>query len=234
MAHARKKKGMSTSEFEHFKFDPKTQAQAEARNDFEDGKNLVLTGFAGTGKTYLAIALALQAYLDKEIERIVVFRSAVTSRDIGFLPGTEEEKMEVFEKAIRSNFNKLLHNGSAYDTLKQKGIVTFNSTSFERGTTYDHALVIVDEIQNLSFQEIDTLVTRLSSTSRIILCGDTRQTDLDLGKSGYYKMEKTVKKLSQFFSHIEFGVNDIVRGPLVKAWIVASSELDQKGLEVGD
>src|SRR5690606_17745889 len=119
--------------FENFYFEPKTQTQSEAKQDYEVGYNLLLSGYAGTGKTFLAIALALQALREKKIKKIHIFRSAVASRDIGFLPGNESEKIAVYEKAIRNIFNQLLKRGDGYDILKNQELVTFNSTSFERG-----------------------------------------------------------------------------------------------------
>lgn len=218
-------KKIHRSLFENLNFEPLTQTQSEALYGFEDGYNLVLTGYAGTGKTYLAIALALKALSTKQIKKIHIFRSAVASRDIGFLPGTEADKIAVYEKAIRNIFNELLRRGDAYDILKNSGVVTFNSTSFERGVTYKDAIVIVDECQNLSFQEIDTLVTRLHSSSRIVLCGDTRQSDLAQSRSGFGQMVRVVEKVPKYFSHHSFGVDDILRNEMIKAWIIAVEEL---------
>lgn len=214
--------------FENLNFEPKTQTQAEAKFEFENYKNLVLTGYAGTGKTFLAIALALQALREKRIKKIHIFRSAVASRDIGFLPGSEEDKMEVYERSIRLCFNELLKRGDGYDILKQQDVVTFNSTSFERGVTYRDSIVIVDEIQNLTFQEIDTLVTRLHSSSRIVLCGDTRQSDLPRSKSGFKTMVKVVEKMPKYFQHFEFSIEDILRNEMIKSWIISSDEVFQE------
>jgi predicted ribonuclease YlaK len=99
--------------FENFYFEPKTQTQAEAIIDFDSGKNLILSGFAGTGKTMIALALALRELAENRVRKICIFRSSVSSRDIGFLPGTEEEKMEVYEKAVKFLTNKLLRRDDA-------------------------------------------------------------------------------------------------------------------------
>lgn len=210
--------------FDNLRFEAKTQLQAEAQYDFEDGKNLILTGYAGTGKTFIAIAFALRALMAKEIQHIHIVRSAVASRDIGFLPGTEAQKLEVYEKAIRAIFNKLLKRADAYDCLKIGGSVSFGSTSFERGLTYDKTCIIVDEFQNASFQELDTLVTRLSDSSRIIFCGDTRQSDLRASQSGFHRFVRIAESVEKFFSRHDFQVDDIVRGGMVKAWIIASED----------
>lgn len=218
------KKASHSPLFDNLRFEPKTQKQAEAMYDFEDGKNLILTGYAGTGKTYIAIAFALQALLRGEVRKIHIVRSAVSSRDIGFLPGTEEQKLEVYEKAIRAIFNRLLKRDDAYECLKHAGNVSFGSTSFERGLTYEDTCIIVDEFQNASFKELDTLVTRLAGSSKIIFSGDTRQSDLRDGMSGFNRFVRISEKVRQFFTRHDFGIDDIVRSGLVKAWIIAAED----------
>lgn len=210
--------------FDNFHFEPKTQTQAEAILDFESGKNLILSGFAGTGKTYLALALALREVIEGRSRKIQIFRSAVCSRDIGFLPGTEEEKMQVYEKAIKFLVNKLLKRDDAWDCLKYMHVVHFASTSFERGVSYDDTIVIVDEFQNLSSEEISTLVTRIGKGSRIIFSGDTRQCDLPRHQSGFEKLVRISDKLSNWFGHQSFGTDDVLRSPFVKAWLIAEED----------
>jgi phosphate starvation-inducible PhoH-like protein len=228
MAHPRKDKKKSSSSsplYDNFRFEPLRQVQAEAQMDYENGKNLVLTGYAGTGKTFIAIAFALQALLRNEIRHIHIVRSAVSSRDIGFLPGTEAQKLEVYEKAIRVNFNKLLKRDDAYECLKHAGVVSFGSTSFERGLTYEGTCIIVDEFQNCGKNEINTLVTRLGKGCRVILCGDTKQCDLR-NAEGFNFILNTAKKIPDWFACHNFEIEDIVRSGFVKAWIIAT-ESDQ-------
>lgn len=218
------------SELSNFSFAPLTQSQSEAHQDFTSGKNLLMTGYAGTGKTYLACAFALESLARKEVDRICIFRSAVPARNIGFLPGTEAEKIAVYEKHLRPIFNKLLNRGDGYEILKTKGIINFESTSFQRGMTYDRSVLFMEEIQNATWQEIDTLVTRAGKESRVILVGDTRQTDLR--DSGFNTMRRVVSKLHSHFSHIDFQIEDIVRSDFVREWIIASSELNGKPLDL--
>lgn len=229
MAHPRKNNKKSNAQsplFENFNFEPMKQVQAEAQIDFENGKNLVLTGYAGTGKTFIAIAFALQALLRNEIRHIHIVRSAVSSRDIGHLPGSEADKLAVYEKAIRANFNKLLRRDDAYECLKNAGMVSFGSTSFERGMTYDKTCIIVDEFQNANWEELDTLVTRLGYGSKIIFAGDTRQSDMRSNRdpSGFHRFVRVAERCQHFFTRHEFGIDDIVRSPIVKAWIIASED----------
>lgn len=206
-------------------FNPATQAQSEAAYDFREGRNLLLTGYTGTGKTFLAIALGLELMQEGEIDQIVVFRSAVPSRDIGFMPGDETEKMSAYEEAIKEAVNTVARRGDAYEIMKQKGRIKFLSTSFQRGMNYRNTLVIIDEVQNCTDNEINTVVTRLSHNSRIILCGDFRQTDARGHESGFKGMVATIQKLPQHFSVIDFGINDIIRSGLVRDWIIATEEL---------
>lgn len=222
---AKKPAKISSPLFERFKFEPMRQTQAEAKFSFDEGHNLLLSGYAGTGKTFLACAFALEALRSKQVEQIHIFRSAVPTRDIGFLPGKEDEKIKVYEKALRNIFNQLLCRGDGYEILKNQDLVTFNSTSFERGVTYKKSVLIVDEVQNLTFEEIDTLVTRLHTSSRIILSGDTRQSDLSKSRTGFTKAAKVIEKIPKYFRHHEFGIEDIVRNEMIKAWIIAADDL---------
>lgn len=210
------------------KLEPKTQTQAEVIFDFKDGKHLLLTGYAGTGKTYLAIAMGLEAIKRGYFKRLAVFRSAVATRNQGFLPGTEQDKMAVYEKALYQTFDKLLPIANPYQGLKELGLVNFCSTSFERGVTYDDTVIVVDECQNLTFEEINTLVTRVADTSRIILCGDVLQTDER--NSGFKKAMKIIDQMDDHFSHHIFGIDDIVRGGLVRDWIIEVEKTNQKSV----
>lgn len=218
-----KSRAPSSHTFEHFNFEPMTQTQAEAQMSFDEGKNLVLSGYAGTGKTHVAAAFALQGLMDKKFRKIQLFRSAVSTRDIGHLPGTEEQKLEVYEKGFRNTFNKLLGRGDGYAMLKADGTVNFNSTSFERGVTYDNTVIIVDECQNLTKGEIYTLVTRLGKSSSIILCGDFRQCDLKRF-DGMSFLLKVSESMTEWFGIHDFDKEDIVRSPFVKNWIITAEE----------
>lgn len=218
-----KSRAPSSHTFENFKFEPMTQAQSEAAQDFDAGHNLVLSGYAGTGKTHLACAFALEGLMNKQYKKIQLFRSAVSTRDIGHLPGTEEQKLEVYEKGFRNTFNSLLNRGDGYAMLKTNGSVNFNSTSFERGVTYNNTIVIVDECQNLSRGEVYTLATRLGKSSRIIFCGDFRQCDLRKFDGMSFLMN-VAESMPDWFAVTDFSAEDIVRSPFVKEWIIRSEE----------
>lgn len=207
-----------------------TENQALAIDHYLKGRDIALLGCAGTGKTLLASYLALRTVLDKqtETERIIIVRSAVQSRDQGFLPGDLQQKMEVYENPYHDVFAYLLNRPSSYKDMKEAGIVTFTSTSFLRGMTHDNAVIIFDECQNAIFREIDTVITRTGKNSRIIMVGDTKQNDLVYKKneqSGLPRALEILKRMDYPFGLVEFKVDDIVRSDLAKEWIRACHEL---------
>ena len=186
---------------------------------------VALHGVAGTGKTFCALYKALEEVLDKSnpFEKIIVVRSAVQSREIGHLPGVVNEKMEIFQQPYRQICEILFGRKDAWDRLEVQHHIEFISTSFIRGMSFDNAVIIVDEMQNLTFEEIDTVITRVGHMSKIIWCGDYRQTDLNKKRndmSGILKFFDIAMHMSAF-TRIEFTADDIVRSSLVKDYILA-------------
>jgi len=159
-----------------------------------------------------------------EYERLVIIRSAVPTRDIGFLPGTEKEKQSVYEEPYKDICIDLFGRGDAYQILKQKNIVDFMTTSFIRGITLRNAVIVIDECQNMSFHELDSIITRMGNHCRVIFCGDFRQADLKTGQSGMLDFLHVLKRMEEF-DFIEFEVEDIVRSNFVKNYIIAKTEL---------
>ena len=189
-------------------------------------KALLLHGVAGTGKTYIAMYNAFQEILseDAEVKKLVIVRSAVPSRDIGFLPGNEKEKVEVYSTPYQEICEDLFprFGPKAYNKLKEQNLVSFMVTSYVRGLTLDNSIVIVDEVQNLTDMELNSIMTRVGQNTKIIFCGDFRQTDLckKYDVSGLKKFMQIVDHM-QSFRHVEFQVDDIVRSQLVKEYIIA-------------
>jgi phosphate starvation-inducible PhoH-like protein len=200
---------------------PLTYNQRKTFNAFNSGKNLFLHGVAGTGKTFISIYLALKELDRGSYDRIVIYRSTVPSRDMGFLPGGVRDKTRVYEAPYQGIFTRLYNRGDSYEYLKQKHRVEFESTAYVRGITIENAIVIVDESQNLNWQEIYSIITRLGNNCRLILCGDYRQTDLFKEQSGIYKLTKVIDRMNDTFESVDFTVDDIVRSPLVKKFIIA-------------
>jgi len=199
--------------------EPLTKNQVLA---FESEKHLMLHGLAGTGKTFISCYLAFDDILRDEYDKLIIIRSAVSSRDIGFLPGSEKEKSSVYEEPYKDVSNQLFGRGDAYDKLKQQGLVEFMTTSYIRGITVKNSVVIIDECQNMSFHELDSIITRVGEGCRVIFCGDFRQADLY--KNGLQEFMQVLKNMDEF-DFIDFQIEDIVRSSFVKSYIIAKHNL---------
>lgn len=217
----------SALNFELSKIYPMTDNQQKVFDYYSEGKNLVLYGSAGAGKSFLSLYLALKELTEQgTFNKIVILRSAVASRDLGFLPGTEKEKIEVYEAPYRSIVNDLFGRDDAYDILKTKNIIEFESTSFLRGLTYSNCLLFVDEIENMEFREIDTIITRIGDGTKIIFAGDIKQCDFNVRKetSGMPSFISIVNQMEEF-GLVEFTLDDCVRSGLVKNYLISKEKL---------
>ena len=215
---------------------PLTKNQEKFFAEYKKGKNLFAYGCAGTGKTVIALYLALKEVLDvvTPFEKVYLVRSLVSTREIGFLPGDHEDKSflyqipyknmvkYMFEMADDTEFEML------YGALKTQETIGFWSTSFIRGTTMDNAIIIVDEMQNLNFHELDSIITRVGENSKIIFCGDASQSDLTKTneRNGILDFSKIISAMGQDFTSIEFGLDDIVRSGLVRNYLLAKMTLN--------
>ena len=208
---------------------PLTPSQEKVYDAFSKQKNLFLYGAAGTGKTFIAVYLALQEILDEKssYDKLYIVRSLVPTREIGFLPGDHEDKAELYQipyqNMVRYMF-KMPDDASfdmLYANLKAQETISFWSTSFLRGTTLDNAIVLVDEMQNLNFHELDSIITRLGVNTKIIFAGDAAQTDLlkTNERNGILDFMKIVQNMDEF-EMVEFGIQDIVRSGLVKSYLI--------------
>lgn len=211
--------------------EPLTKSQKQVFQSYFEGKHLFLSGVAGTGKTYCALYLALKDLKDGIIDRIIIVRSAVSSREQGFLPGTLEEKSAVYEAPYADMCNNLLQRGDAYHLMKTGGAISFMTSSFVRGITFKNAVIILDEIQNFNSHEISSVLTRVGDNCRVIACGDVFQNDLDVqrkredsGIQDFYDIVGIMKE----FDLIEFGIHDIVRSGFVKSFLIAKMNLMRK------
>ena len=216
---------------------PVTDNQKIAFQDYKAGKNLFLYGAAGTGKTFITLYLALQEALRNETkyDTVYIVRSAVPTREIGFLPGDEEDKTALFQvpyqNMVKFMFEQPNEQAFAmlYDRLKNQNSLMFLTTSFLRGITLDNAIIIVDEAQNLTFHELDTIITRVGMDSKIMFCGDFFQSDLqkNIDKEGIKYFMKILKGM-QSFSNIEFTLGDIVRSGMVKEYLISKIKKEQE------
>jgi len=213
--------------------EPLTENQKKLFESYSNNKHLVAYGCAGTGKTFITLYNALQDVLDERTpyERIYLVRSLVATREIGFLPGSHEDKADIYQIPYKNMVKYMFQMPSdadfemLYGNLKQQETIKFWSTSFLRGTTLDNAIVIVDEFQNLNFHELDSIITRVGENTKICFCGDGTQSDLVKSneRNGIVDFMTVLRKMPSF-DIIEFGVDDIVRSGLVKEYILAKME----------
>ena len=208
---------------------PLTPSQEKVFDAFSKQKNLYMYGAAGTGKTFIGMYLALQEILNEQssYDKLYIVRSLVPTREIGFLPGDHEDKAELYQipyqNMVRYMF-KMPDDASfdmLYANLKAQETISFWSTSFLRGTTLDNAIVLVDEMQNLNFHELDSIITRLGVNTKIIFAGDAAQTDLvkTNERNGILDFMKIIQGMDEF-EMVEFGIQDIVRSGLVKSYLI--------------
>lgn len=212
--------------------EPQTTKQEIAFYEWKkNGNNMVMSGSAGTGKTFTALYLALETVLDKSTmqDKIHLVRSVVPTREVGFLPGSMEEKLQPYTAPYADICSTLFENGEAFNLLVEKGVIEFHSTSFIRGMTFDNAVIVVDEMQNCNFHELDSIVTRVGENSRVIFCGDYYQSDFSKGKDreGILKFMEILDNLNRFAT-IEFGWSDIVRSDFVRDYIMTKEMLQGK------
>ncbi len=224
----RRKKPLSTGYL--LGVEPITDNQKVLFDSYAAGKNLVAYGAAGTGKTFVTLYNAIKDVLDDNTpyERIYIVRSLVATREIGFLPGDYEDKSDIYQVPYKHMVKYMFQMPSdadfemLYGNLKSQDTIKFWSTSFLRGTTLDHAIILVDEFQNLNFHELDSIITRVGENSKIMFCGDATQSDLvkTNDRNGIVDFMNVLRKMPSF-DIIEFGIDDIVRSGLVKEYIVA-------------
>ena len=209
--------------------EPITDNQGVVFEFFKKEYHMVLSGSAGSGKTFLSMFLALEQVLDKDTpyDKLIIVRSVVPTRDIGFLPGTKEEKEDVYTQPYVSIAHELFEDKGAYEKLVTQGALQFLTTSYIRGTTLRNAVVLVDEMQNLNFHELDSVITRVGENCRFIMCGDYYQSDFEKknDKDGIVKFLNILDNMKRF-KHVEFTWKDIVRSDLVREYIVTKEMLE--------
>jgi predicted ribonuclease YlaK len=248
MARARKRNqpdinGMSTKMMKRKKpinssyllpVEPLTDNQRVMFEEYGKGQNIFAYGAAGTGKTFVALYLALRDVLDEDspYDKVYIVRSLVATREIGFLPGTHEDKASLYQIPYKNMVKYMFEMPDdasfemLYENLKAQETVSFWSTSFLRGTTLDNSIVIIDECQNLNFHELDSIMTRCGQDTKIMFCGDARQSDLQKAqeRTGILDFQSILENMKEF-SMVEYGIEDIVRSGLVKSYLISKMNL---------
>ena len=214
---------------------PLTENQEKFFDAYKEGRNLFAYGAAGTGKTFIALYLALKDVLDQftPYEKVYVVRSLVATREIGFLPGDHEDKAALYQIPYKNMVKYMFEMQDEtefemlYGALKAQETIRFWSTSFLRGTTMDNCIIIVDEMQNLNFHELDSIITRVGENCKIVFCGDAAQSDLvkTNERNGILDFMKIIQAMTEDFTCVEYDVNDIVRSGFVRNYIMTKIAL---------
>ena len=214
--------------------EPLTENQKRLFTSYAEGKHLVAYGTAGTGKTFCVLYNALRDVLSEvtPFEKIYLVRSLVPTREIGFLPGSHEDKSSLYQIPYKNMVKYMFQMPSdadfemLYGNLKSQETISFWSTSFIRGTTLDNCIIIVDELENLNFHELDSIITRVGENTKILFCGDASQSDLVRlnEKNGVIDFMKIIRSMPSF-GIVEFGVDDVIRSGLIKEYLIAKMEL---------
>ena len=213
------------------KVEPLTENQERIFKAWDEGKHLFIYGCAGTGKTFTALYKALYDSLKSTpaFERVYLVRSLVATREIGFLPGDHEDKSSLYQIPYKNMVKYMFEMSNdndfemLYGQLKAQESIKFWSTSFLRGVTLDNSVIIIDEMQNLNFHELDSIITRVGENSRIVFCGDAMQSDLvkDREKNGIHDFMRILELMPDDFEMIEMGIDDICRSGTVRNYLIA-------------
>ena len=214
---------------------PLTPNQERIFSAWKEGKHMFIYGSAGTGKTFTALYNALGDTLkdDPSYDQIYIVRSLVATREIGFLPGDLEDKTSSWQVPYKNMVKYMFELGSdeefemLYGGLRNQETIKFWSTSFLRGTTLDDSVIIIDEMQNLNFHELDSIITRVGENSRIIFCGDGKQSDLrrQEERGGVYDFMQILERMPDDFAMIEMTTDDIIRSGLVRNYLVTKDAM---------
>lgn len=209
--------------------EPLTNAQGEVFKAWKDGFNLCLSGSAGTGKTFICMYLALMEVLDKDTpyDKLIIVRSAVPTRDMGFLPGKKEEKEAAYLDPYKIICTDLFDDSEAWNKLITWKNIEFLTTSYIRGVTLDNAIILVDESQNCTYHELCSIITRVGFNCKFMMCGDYYQTDFTRkdDQSGIIEFMNILDHM-KWFSHVQFSWEDIVRSDFVRDFIMTKEMIE--------
>ena len=229
----KRKKSVSIGAEKMVSVAPLTENQERIFKSWDEGKHLFIYGAAGTGKTFCALYKALYDTLKAtpNYDSVYLVRSLVATREIGFLPGDHEDKSSLYQIPYKNMVKYMFEMGNdsdfevLYGALKAQESVKFWSTSFLRGVTLDNSVIIIDEMQNLNFHELDSIITRVGENTRIVFCGDAMQSDLirDKEKNGIHDFMRILEMMPDDFDMIEMGIDDICRSGLVRNYLVAKN-----------
>lgn len=188
---------------------------------------VIAYGSAGTGKTYGAIGAAVE-WLKTPSRQLIVTRPNVSFADRnGFLPGTEREKMGPWVRPIEQNLRYHSVGVGVQESWEKKGTLQFIPLEYIQGLTFDNSFILVDECQNMSFEQLKVLLTRQGKYSKLVLCGDIAQVSPHFPKSGLAELLRMVEALDMNIHTIHFTQEDIVRSEQCARWIKGFEEWDK-------
>jgi phosphate starvation-inducible PhoH-like protein len=208
---------------------PKSVVQKEYIDTMRTYDMVIGIGPAGTGKTYLAMAMALSFLAKKEVQRIVLTRPAVEAGEkLGFLPGDLYEKVNPYLRPLYDALHDMLDFDHA-SKLMERGIIEVAPLAFMRGRTLNDSFVILDEAQNTKPEQMKMFLTRMGFGSKVVITGDITQVDLPDGKqSGLIQIQNVLKNI-QGIKFVYFSEKDVIRHPLVQDIIKAYEQAEQRG-----
>ncbi len=208
---------------------PRSETQRQYVEAIKHYDMVIGIGPAGTGKTYLAMAMAINALLKKQVSRIILARPAVEAGEkLGFLPGDMFEKVNPYLRPLYDALFDMMEAEKAHKLI-EKGIIEIAPLAFMRGRTLNDSFVILDEAQNTTSEQMKMYLTRLGFNSKTVITGDVTQIDLPSGKaSGLIEAEKILKDVKGI-SFIYFTEKDVVRHKLVQQIIKAYEKFDRRG-----
>ena len=200
--------------------DPLNDMQAMYLKALQASDQVIVCGYSGTGKTYIAATYAANMYAMKIVDKIILTRPNVSvGKDLGYFPGTLEEKFAPWAAPVLDVLNEQLGKG-VVETGVKNGNIEMAPMSTMRGRSFHDAFIILDEAQNTTIQEVKMFLTRIGKNCKVVINGDIKQSDIQ-SQSGLSKIIHLAKKNNMSVPIIEFGVGDIVRSDICKQWIMA-------------
>lgn len=207
---------------------PKTLGQKSYVSMIENNDVVFGIGPAGTGKTYLAVAMAIRAFKNNEVNRIILTRPAVEAGEsLGFLPGDLQDKVDPYLRPLYDALFEIF-GFETYQNLVEKGVIEVAPLAYMRGRTLDNSFVILDEAQNTTYEQMKMFLTRLGYGSKAIITGDITQIDLPRGKNSGLKSASRILRNVRGIEFMEFTAIDVVRHPLVQRIIEAYDKADKE------
>lgn len=205
------------------------EEQKLAKQKILDNTVTLLAGAAGSGKTLLACQIALEKLFMREVEKIIITRPTVSKEEIGFLPGDLREKMDPWVQPIYQNMY-LLYNKADIEKRISEGEIEIVPVSFMRGRTFVNSIVIVDEAQNVTHEQMEMIVTRIGINSKMIICGDDHQVDLKNKRDSGFKFLYTAAKKIKDLEAIKLNTNH--RNPIVESLIDLYNDFYEKDSKI--